>query len=138
MPQPVLTIPTLDLSPGTKRVLELAVDEARRMGHQFIGTEHVLLGLVRQSEGVAIEILKHLGVSPEEVRRQTRKVLQEAPPQPQATPRPIAAAQAFSPYETPAYKILNTRRPENTGHDWGRQNQYCSGCGIIECIAALV
>ena len=72
----------LDLSPGTKRVLELAVDEARRMGHHYIGTEHLLLGLVRQSEGVAIDVLKRLGVSPEEVRRQTRRVLQESPVQP--------------------------------------------------------
>src|SRR5215213_3991353 len=70
-----------ELSPGTKRVLELAVDEARRMGHHYIGTEHLLLGLMRQSEGVAIDILKRLGVSPEEVRRQTRRVLQESPVQ---------------------------------------------------------
>jgi ATP-dependent Clp protease ATP-binding subunit ClpA len=72
-----------ELSPGTKRVLELAVDEARRMGHHYIGTEHLLLGLVRLPEGVAIDILKRLGISPEEVRRQTRRVLQENinPPQ---------------------------------------------------------
>jgi ATP-dependent Clp protease ATP-binding subunit ClpC len=79
------TTPTqLDLSPGTKKVLELAVDEARRMGHHYIGTEHLLLGLVRQSEGVAIDVLKRLGVSPEEVRRQTRRVLQESPLQTQS------------------------------------------------------
>ncbi|MBN8620447.1 MAG: ATP-dependent Clp protease ATP-binding subunit [Anaerolineae bacterium] len=72
---------TAELSPGTKRVLELAVDEARRMGHHYIGTEHLLLGLVRQSDGVAIDVLKRLGVSPEEVRRQTRRVLQESPVQ---------------------------------------------------------
>jgi ATP-dependent Clp protease ATP-binding subunit ClpC len=70
-----------ELSPGTKRVLELAVDEARRMGHHYIGTEHLLLGLVRLPEGVAIDILKRLGISPEEVRRQTRRVLQENPVQ---------------------------------------------------------
>jgi ATP-dependent Clp protease ATP-binding subunit ClpC len=55
---------TPELSPGTKRVLELAVDEARRMGHHYIGTEHLLLGLVRLPEGVAIDILKRLGISP--------------------------------------------------------------------------
>jgi ATP-dependent Clp protease ATP-binding subunit ClpA len=78
----------LDLSPSTKRALELAVDEARRMGHQYIGTEHLLLGLVRQSEGVAIDVLKRLGVSPDEVRQQVQRVLQEAPvlPTPQTTP----------------------------------------------------
>ncbi|MCY3718467.1 MAG: ATP-dependent Clp protease ATP-binding subunit [Anaerolineaceae bacterium] len=77
----------IDLSPGTKRVLELAVDEARRLGHHYIGTEHLLLGLVRQSDGVAIEVLKRLGVSPEEVRRQTRRVLQESPLQPRQAPQ---------------------------------------------------
>ena len=87
------TMVQLDLSPGTKKVLELAVDEARRMGHHYIGTEHLLLGLVRQSEGVAIDVLKRLGVSPEEIRRQTRRVLQESPVQPQSSkeeskPRP--------------------------------------------------
>ncbi len=70
-----------DLSPGTKKVLELAVDEARRMGHHYIGTEHLLLGLVRQQEGIALDVLRRLGVSPEEVRRQTSKVLQESPVQ---------------------------------------------------------
>jgi ATP-dependent Clp protease ATP-binding subunit ClpC len=70
-----------ELSPGTKRVLELAVDEARRMNHHYIGTEHLLLGLVRMTDGVAIDILKRLNVSPEEVRRSTRRVLQETPVQ---------------------------------------------------------
>lgn len=70
----------LDLSPGTKRVLELAVDEARRMEHHYIGTEHLLLGLVRQGDGVAIDILKRLGVSPEEIKRHTRRVLQDNTP----------------------------------------------------------
>jgi ATP-dependent Clp protease ATP-binding subunit ClpC len=79
-----------ELSPGTKRVLELAVDEARRMGHHYIGTEHLLLGLVRLPEGVAIDILKRLNVSPEEVRRQTRRVLQESPVQ-QKDPPPEEA-----------------------------------------------
>jgi len=79
----------LDLSPGTRRVLELALEEARRMGHHYIGTEHLLLGLVRQEEGVAIEVLKRLGIKPDDVRRQTRRVLQESPTQPsKPTPQP--------------------------------------------------
>jgi ATP-dependent Clp protease ATP-binding subunit ClpC len=73
----------IDLAPGTKRVLELAVDEARRMGHHYIGTEHLLLGLVRQNEGVAMDVLKKLGISAEQIRRQTRRVLQENPVQSQ-------------------------------------------------------
>jgi len=67
----------LDLSPGTQQVLEYAVDEARKMGHHYIGTEHILLGLVRYDEGIAVEVLRKLGVTPEQIRRQTRRVLQE-------------------------------------------------------------
>jgi ATP-dependent Clp protease ATP-binding subunit ClpC len=67
----------LDLSPGTQQVLEYAVDEARRLGHHYIGTEHLLLGLVRYGEGVANDVLRKLGVTPEQIRRQTRRVLQE-------------------------------------------------------------
>ncbi len=68
----------LDLAPGTQQVLEYAVDEARRMGHHYIGTEHLLLGLVRYGEGVAMDVLRKLGVTPEQIRRQTRRVLQES------------------------------------------------------------
>jgi hypothetical protein len=87
----------LDLSPGTKRVLELAVDEARRMGHHYIGTEHLLLGLVRQSEGVAVDVLKHLGITPEEVRRQVRRILQEQPIQPPTAGTPATGISALKP-----------------------------------------
>src|SRR3989337_4378269 len=68
----------LDLSSGTQQVLEYAVEEARRMGHHYIGTEHLLLGLVRYGEGVALDVLRKLGVTPEQIRRQTRRMLQES------------------------------------------------------------
>ncbi len=68
----------LDLSPGTQQVLEYAVEEARRMGHHYIGTEHLLLGLVRHGEGIAMDVLRKLGVTSEQIRRQTRRVLQES------------------------------------------------------------
>ena len=67
----------IDLAPDTQIVLELAIDEARRMGHHYIGTEHLLLALVR-GEGAALGVLRRLGVIPEQVRRQTRRVLQES------------------------------------------------------------
>ncbi len=79
----------LDLSPGTQQVLEFAVDEARRMGHHYIGTEHLLLGLVRLNEGIAMDVLRKLGVTAEQIRRQTRRVLQESSsPQRSGTPAP--------------------------------------------------
>ena len=68
----------LDLSPGVQRALENAVEEARKMGHHYIGTEHLLLGLVQLGEGVALDVLRKLGVSAEQIRRQTRRVLEES------------------------------------------------------------
>jgi len=67
----------IELAPDTQQVLEFAIDEAHKMGHHYIGTEHLLLGLVR-SEGAAMEVLKKLGVTPDQIRRQTRRVLQES------------------------------------------------------------
>ncbi len=69
----------IELSPGTEQVLQLGIEEARRMGHHYIGTEHLLLGLVRLGEGVGVDVLRRLGVTPEQIRRQTRRILQESP-----------------------------------------------------------
>jgi len=68
----------LELAPGTQQVLEQAVEEARRMGHHYIGTEHLLLGLVRHGEGVAMDVLRKLGITAEQIRRQTHRILQES------------------------------------------------------------
>jgi ATP-dependent Clp protease ATP-binding subunit ClpC len=77
----------IDLAPGTQQVLEFAIEEARRMGHHYIGTEHLLLGLVRSQEGLAMEVLRKLGVTSEQIRRQTRRILQESSTSPStATP----------------------------------------------------
>jgi ATP-dependent Clp protease ATP-binding subunit ClpC len=69
---------TIELSKGVQQVLEFAIEEARLLGHQFIGTEHLLLALSRSTEGQAIEVLKKLGVTAEQVRRQTRRAMDEA------------------------------------------------------------
>jgi len=69
----------LDLTPRTKRVLELAKDEARRRGDTQIDTHHILLGLARQGDGIALEVLGHLGVTVEQIRRYTDRALQRQP-----------------------------------------------------------
>ena len=69
----------IELAPTTKRVLELAVEEARRMGQHYISTEHLLLGLARQNDGTVVDILKKFGVTTEQIRRQTRRMLKESP-----------------------------------------------------------
>ena len=58
----------IGLTPRAKSVIELAVDEARRLNHSYIGTEHLLLGLVREGEGIAAGVLESLGVNLERVR----------------------------------------------------------------------
>jgi ATP-dependent Clp protease ATP-binding subunit ClpC len=81
----------IDLAPGTQQVLEFAIEEARRMGHHYIGTEHLLLGLVHSQEGQAIDVLRKLGVTAEQVRRQTRRILQESSTSLSTTATPTAA-----------------------------------------------
>jgi len=65
------------LTPRAKKVIELAVDEARQMSHQYIGTEHLLIGLLREGEGVAAGVLESLGVSLDKSRDATTKILNE-------------------------------------------------------------
>ena len=72
------TVGEIGLTPRAKKVIELAVDEARRLGHHYIGTEHLLLGLVREGEGIAAGVLESLGVNLEKVRTQTIQVLSQA------------------------------------------------------------
>ncbi len=70
------------LTPRAKKVIELAVDEARLLGHQYIGTEHILLGLLREGEGVAAGVLESLGVSVERVHTELNRVLSQNIPHP--------------------------------------------------------
>ena len=68
----------LALSSGTQRVLELAVEEARNLSHHYIGVEHILLGLVAYGKGVGNDVLLQLGLTPEQIRRQTLRVMDES------------------------------------------------------------
>lgn len=88
--------PPIGLTPRAKKVIELAVDEARRLNHHYIGTEHMLLGMIREGEGVAAGVLNRMGVSLEAARSQVLQVLatktkdiadeQAAPEQPPEEP----------------------------------------------------
>jgi len=67
----------IGLTPRAKKVIELAVDEARRLNHHYIGTEHLLIGLMREGEGVAAGVLESLGVGLEKVREETNNIIQK-------------------------------------------------------------
>ncbi len=68
----------LGLTPRAKRVIELAVDEARRLNHNYVGTEHLLLGLLREGEGVAGGVLESLGINLERARAETTRILNQS------------------------------------------------------------
>jgi ATP-dependent Clp protease ATP-binding subunit ClpC len=68
----------IGLTPRAKKVIELAVDEARRLSHHYIGTEHLLIGIMREGEGVAAGVLESLGVSLDKVRAETTRTLNQS------------------------------------------------------------
>ncbi len=76
----------LGFTPRSKKVLNLALDEARQLGHNYIGSEHLLLGLIREGEGVAARVLKELGADLEVVRRTVIKLLGGPQPTPGSAP----------------------------------------------------
>jgi ATP-dependent Clp protease ATP-binding subunit ClpA len=86
----------IGLTPRAKKVIDLAVDEARRMDHHYVGTEHLLLGLIREGEGIAAGVLVSLGLTLEQLRAQTLIVVgergsvldqEDEPPAPAAGPK---------------------------------------------------
>ena len=67
----------IGLTPRAKKVIELAVDEARRLNHHYIGTEHLLIGLMREGDGVAASVLETLGITLDKVRAETTRILSQ-------------------------------------------------------------
>jgi hypothetical protein len=78
----------IPFTPRAKRVLELSLREALQLGHNYIGTEHVLLGLIREGEGVAAQVLVRLGADLIRVRRQVTQLVHDNEPEPVSTSRP--------------------------------------------------
>ncbi len=92
-PGGTLTIGEIPFTPKAKRVLELSIDEARQLGHNYVGTEHLLLGLIREGEGVAARVLLELGVDRKKVREETLRLLGGTP----ASSRPADEEKADTP-----------------------------------------
>ncbi len=74
----------IGLTPRAKRVIELAIDEARRLGHNYIGTEHLLLGLLHEGEGVAAGVLESFGITLEQARAEVVRALSQTAAKPKA------------------------------------------------------
>jgi Clp amino terminal domain, pathogenicity island component len=76
----------IPFTPRAKKVLELSLREALQLGHNYIGTEHILLGLLREGQGVGAQVLVKLGGSPDRVRQEVIRVLSAAGPSPEQVP----------------------------------------------------
>src|SRR5512139_157434 len=90
------------LTPRAKKVIELAIDEARQMGHNYIGTEHLLLGLLREGEGVASSVLDSFGITLERARSEVVHILTQGAPKARLTRTGASAS------KTPALDQLGT------------------------------
>lgn len=94
----------IPFTPKAKKVIELAMDEARNLGHNYIGTEHLLLGLIREGEGVASQVLVNLGLDLNRVREEVMQLLGSATPGYETTQKPqnMGASGPIGKTKTPA------------------------------------
>jgi ATP-dependent Clp protease ATP-binding subunit ClpC len=117
----------IGLTPRAKKVIELAVDEARRMNHHYIGTEHLLLGLLREGDGIGAGVLESLGVNLEKARRETLAVLSGSSSAIRATPIPSP------PVPAEASSLVAEGEPVLICSDCGARSpvyfHFCFNCG---------
>jgi ATP-dependent Clp protease ATP-binding subunit ClpA len=113
----------ITLSPRTTKVIELAIDEARKLGHNHVGTEHLLLGIVREGGSIGAGVLQSLGVALEKVREQVIATLGQHPDNRASSSRPDVAAMV---HETmPHYRLDDGARRAHRRAYWeaGRANE---------------
>jgi excisionase family DNA binding protein len=115
-------------TPRAKKVIELAVYEARRLRHQFVGTEHLLLGLVREGEGVAATVLESFGLKLDQVRAEILRVLREKQPEPKE--EPLSDIPSVSPETAaPLAEGETGLSCSSCGTRCPRSYRYCFNCG---------
>ena len=98
----------IPFTPRAKRVLELSWDEARQLGHNYIGTEHLLLGLIREGEGVAARVLENLGVDLNKIRSNVVKILGESKPQTVSSGGSSSSSSSSTKAKTPSLDEFGT------------------------------
>jgi ATP-dependent Clp protease ATP-binding subunit ClpC len=111
------------LTRRTKRVLELAVNEARKMGHHYIDTAHLLLGLVQQEDGMAVEILRRLGVSADVIQEETIKTIHKMPAREVAQPSKQSSKSGSSVLGQVATDLTALAREDKLDPVIGRQTE---------------
>lgn len=134
-----LPVGHIPFTPRVKKVFELSLREALQLGHNFIGTEHLLLGLVREGEGVGVEVMKRLGANMNQIRHH---VMQQLTGYVTGTEEP--RKEAWEPASGPvcpwcslslkgalAYRTLLAEPAEEGGPEITILMLYCKGCGGI-------
>ncbi len=123
-----LVLGELGLTPRAKKVMELAMEEARRLNQRLIGTEHLLLGLIREGEGIAAGVLENLGLQLEQVRTETVRVLRLHQQEQEEVPAPV-----IPPVPSEATALLAEEEPGLTCASCGARCpgyfRYCFNCG---------
>jgi ATP-dependent Clp protease ATP-binding subunit ClpC len=129
----------IPFTPRAKKVLELSLREALQLGHNYIGTEHILLGLIREGEGVAAQVLEKLGVDLDRVRQAVIQLLSGyqagagTQPIPREDPAPAGplCPSCRRPLEISLGYRTVTARPaeEDEGEEVAVRVAYCTGCG---------
>ena len=123
-----LVLGELGLTPRAKKVMELAMEEARRLNHRLIGTEHLLLGLIREGEGIAAGVLENLGLQLEQVRTETVRVLRQHQQEQEEVPAPV-----IPPVPSEATALLAEEEPGLTCASCSARCpgyfRYCFNCG---------
>jgi len=111
-------------TPRTKKVLALAAREAKALNHTYVGTEHVLLGLLREGDGIASQILRKLGMNPEETRREIIKELDPnfptAPDAPGNSPSATSAGPSKAVPQSPNEPVDISKRYDVHCTDWSQ------------------
>jgi excisionase family DNA binding protein len=107
------------LTPRAKKVIELAADEAKSMGHHYIATEHLLLGIIREGEGLAVDVLKHLGIDPQQVRTKALEVMKA----------PVSATELPVVEDDPSALQKNLVTCSNCGKALPASYSFCYKCG---------
>jgi ATP-dependent Clp protease ATP-binding subunit ClpC len=121
----------IPFTPRSKKVLELSLREALQLGHNYIGTEHILLGLVREGEGVGAQVLRKRGVTMEAVRTEVTTVLGgRGAEEPGAPPHdePLCPGCRGRLSQTAAYRVLDVA-PAGEGEPRALTFTFCRVCG---------
>jgi excisionase family DNA binding protein len=125
----------IGLTPRAKKVIELAVDEARRLDHHYIGTEHMLLGFLREGEGIAAGVLESVGVTLEKARIEVQRLLSQQQESEAAALPPTLPVSPVSPVPPEAASLLSEGEQGLTCSQCGAQApgyfHYCFNCGQV-------